>query len=283
MNEARRMQYLEAMGVDTFVPRFLLSNTLAPRLCVLPVESQPQAVAVASTGGLALAEVTVPKIESQSLRTLNEGLNSVLAELDLDRPSSRTRSKPTGKSSKESSSVPSEIIETQAARSEINAATVLDTFTVANFNLGMWFSDAGIQIIDSREPTDALPTETLLNNLLTACGLSKSVLPPMEVQVWPIPGPQEGDQSWSAACDMMVDFLDARFTHSPAKGIVVLGQAATKAILGETADFEALCFSTVTPKGFNLPVTILPALRALLYTPAEKRRIWSALKPQRQV
>ena len=36
MNEKQRMQYVEAMGIDMFVPRYLLSNSRAANQCPLP-------------------------------------------------------------------------------------------------------------------------------------------------------------------------------------------------------------------------------------------------------
>lgn len=47
MNEQRRMQYLDAMGIDMFVPRFVLAGAALSSQCELPVAKQAAAPAVA--------------------------------------------------------------------------------------------------------------------------------------------------------------------------------------------------------------------------------------------
>ena len=49
MNELNRMQYLGAMGIDTFVPRRLLPAAKVPVACALPIEWVSEAVAEGGT------------------------------------------------------------------------------------------------------------------------------------------------------------------------------------------------------------------------------------------
>lgn len=341
MNEARRMQYLEAMGVDMYVPRYVLPNAAAMRQCALPSaheqalrhggrgassDNTDSEVSLSAGGNRALSNAASALGELE-LRKLNDGLNSVLAMLD-DTPKSAAKPKSAANTGSNSPSVEvesevsaelaqltpainqpvdsssegakpltmSEPVDPLSAPaveqgSIVNTATdhaaSIDTIIsgltssaeAAQFNLNLWFlNESCIQVVDSREPADALPTEALLRNIVIAARLHGNVLPRAETQVWPFPGaPRGGDHSWSAASAMMTDFFGYRFEQAQAKGFVVLGEAAAKAVLGADISYSSLCFSSLQSERYQIPVLVLPSLRELLYQPALKSKLWPSL------
>lgn len=292
LTEQARTQYLEAMGVDSYVPRWHLTNAAQSQHCELAVEvttnpttknpitrtannTAPENVQ-SDTQGSASNTNTNTHLSNEQVTSLSESLSSVLAELsDSNTKTRRSSPRLADEKKSEQSASPQESIQ---SISDIQAQ-----LAPASFNLGLWLTDTQIQILDSRQKGDALPTEAFLSNMLLANGLMQTRLPPMETQVWPFPGALESERGWDAAHGMMVDFFQFRFKQSPARAILAFGEDAAKATLSPSINFDELCFSSDGAKHKDISVIVLPSLRTFLYEPALKSRLWSALDSVRSV
>ncbi len=293
IDEHRRAQYLDAMGLDTYVPRWVLPNALAPVACELGVEvgveelrvvdkpeteerveyhsSALSSEAVTAGASESVGEEPAQPLSREQVSSLNEGLSSVLAELSGEAPKREPR---------KIEALPESVSEEEVLKS-VDLSDVAVAQEKAKFNLGLWFTDTKIQILDSRKEGDALPTEVFLSNLLLGNALIQNRLPAMETQVWPFPGASEGEQGWVAACAMMSDFFQFRFEQSPATAIFAFGEEAARVILGADFNYQDACFSSVPSDDYGIPVTVLPSLRDFLYQPELKRKLWSALSNTR--
>ena len=290
MNEQRRAHYLEAMGLDTYVPRWRLPNACSPVACELAFEEPVPQTADSDKSLRAVTETGVASdvlstdqarspgsslsspLSNSLSRSLSKDLSNVLADLS---GSKTTRSSVLGDDANSADSV------TQNASESASESGLGHEHAEAKFHLGLWYTDTGLQVLDSREEGDALPIEVFLSNVLVGNGLIHSALPPMETQNWPFPGALEKERTWKAACIMLSDFFQARFQHSPARAILAFGEDAAKSILGEDLDFAERRFSSCVSENYNLPVYILPALREFLYEPDLKRALWEAFSPLR--
>jgi len=320
MNEYQRMQYLEAMGIETFVPRMRLVNAKLSLQCVLP---EPSLQIQANTGSVksaalvdaltdASAETPAKEggLSQQMLRDLNSSLNAPSdSRTGLGSGSgsgSGQISKHPRAEAQNIHSVDTQGVEPVQAHGR-SAGTSADNHVVrssetspstspsstdishtgetvankvesqnASFNLALWFiPDCNIQVVDSRQPQDALPTEALLTNILVATEFLKAGLPVAELQSWPLLG--SDDLSWAAASSFLNDFLSYRFQTKPAKAFLLFGEDAAKAVLGERFDFENQLFSKVPVDEYKVHALVLPSLRDLLYAPQSKRQLWSLL------
>jgi len=272
LNENRRLHYLEAIGIDTYVPRRLLVNAPEASLCELAIvetEAPGMELVSGASGSVsdpALSEGSVFKQEDNIGRPLNKTISSVLEGFS-DAP------------------VRKPVLAEVEAASETNSAASagqLDKATVkpeekARFQLGLWLTDTSIQVVDARQPGDALPTQVLLTNFLIACGLIQTNLSPMESQVWPLAGAPESEQGWEAACSMMEDFLQFRFEAKSTRALILCGQDAVKAALGPDAQYEAMLFKQERSAHYDVELVVLPALREFLYKPELKASVWKAL------
>jgi len=299
LNEHRRLQYLEAIGIDTYVPRWLLPNAPAAQLCDLPSPEELHASAEAGTEvGTKLAASAFAKdsanaskaarqhldtqdthstavreaVSSEAVSSLSKSLSSVLDDLSSTSP----RARPTSLTEKQNGDVNAEI-EDQSASGDERAAEV----ERVRFQLGLWITDTSIQVVDSREPGDALPTAALLQNMLIACGLMKTHLPAMGALVFPVAGTPEDEQGWSDAFSTMSDFFKFRFKAKPASAMIVCGEDAAKSVVGPDVDYQATLFTCLPIERLGLDAIILPSLRDFLYKPELKSSIWHALLPLR--
>ncbi len=266
MNEAQRMQYLDAIGIDMYVPRWRLPNAPEPVQARLP-ERVDRAGAASGNDAALPVESAAPSTEA--LSSLNEGLHSVLADLQLDTPVTRTASDASTSVAKEEGQKTGELDQSIAPPHEPEA----------EFELNEW-SLAGLEVFDSVHVGDALPTAALLRNILAQHGVLEGnlALPAHHRHPWPLPGrPQE--KRWSRANIYFEDVLSGRDSHQRVSHTLLFGEAALHAIAGPDQDFEKQIYSplTLSLDQRPLPALALPALRDLLYQPALKARAWEAL------
>lgn len=300
MNEYQRMQYLDAMGIDTFVPRFLLPSAKASLQCRVSTQDAANTTSADFSSSAVTDSTCYPpqtnELGSDELRSLSDGLNSVLSALDLDasspvkRSANNTSLNAQPKAEAESlvekgepagtdlSTTGPESAQAQTDNSSANEGAHAEA---ARFNLGLWFTDTQFQVVDSREAQDALPTDTLLTNILVSTGLLNAKLPPMEIQKWPIPGVNLSDQSWYAASSMLQDFLSVRFEKLAVKGFILFGEDAFYTVCGKSNDssetsYKNSLYNIVNVPSFNTTALVLPALREHLYQPQLKQSLWAA-------
>ncbi len=232
-----------------FVPRKRLVNAPAPRPCRLPRVKKEAVV----------TPVETPAQRGEGLSSAQSLATNIASKIAEKQPYKRDRA-----------AVESPSILVPEQQKDVAASD-------ANFVLNLWFSDKNIQVIDSRSRDDALPTATLLANILLVNGLLRMNLPAAEIQCWPLADHNIEDKSWAAAQSMMSDFLSARFSQKAPQALLLFGEAAVKAVLGEKSQFQSLCFTHHFSEEFSTPVYIFPSLKDILYSPDLKKPLWQAM------
>ena len=276
MNELTRMQYLDAMGIDMFVPTMRLSNAKVSVLCPLPeAEILPSASneALSDIGSnLSQAQPSADspiKATSIVASSLSEATSpvavaNVLADLRGDAKPNRVPAPNPTVSSDEQAASPHALVK----------------LTPAKFTLGMWRVGTHLQVLDSRAEGDALPTDVLLRNILRAHDLLPQSMPSQEILHWPLPGVALSDTSWAAAHEMVMSFLEGRLLANPVTHFVLFGEDAFCALMGEAeaANFTDALYQTVAVDAFAADAIVLPSLRYLLNNPLEKKLLWPIMQ-----
>jgi hypothetical protein len=255
MNELRRMTYLDATGIDMYVPRLRLQHAPQPKLCELPVAKTSESRPAESLQTERASPARGPSSIAELLATTSERTesdNEFTAKDHVDHSDSGS-----------------------AVEEKITGEIPVAEQSVA-FSLGLWSTDSALQIVDSVDPQDALPTHQLLTNILIARNLMRTQLPARELLSWPV-NPKAEQSGWTAAHAFISDFFDGRFQAKPAKAILVFGEAAAKVLMGEEFSFEERCWQTTSHSLFDIPVVVMPALKTLLYQPKEKQTLWRVL------
>ncbi|MFL0811613.1 MAG: hypothetical protein K6L76_14430 [Agarilytica sp.] len=265
MNEYQRMQYLDAMGIDTYVPRVLLpAAKVSEQLYIPKVEAVPV--------GEAQSPVVEPEVSVRSSagpQRVSIDLDSVLAGASGGAEPSADDAKKGVESDKEP--VKAEVTLKSLARGDVpQSQTDAVRFSLALWRVGDW------QIIDSRRQGDALPTDRLLANMLQQLGKLDVNLPRVEILNWPAVE-NKANQGWPEARALVQGFLDGRILAKPVSHFILMGQDAAHAVLGEELNFLEKQHTTQAVSDFNAKALVLPSLSDLLYAPHLKRDTWLSL------
>lgn len=293
MNEMQRQQYLEAIGIDSYMPRWILPVAPRPVACAsvtaTPVESvaantaplaNPAAVVSGVTPAAGLAQVTaaVAEVTAQVSSAPRAAAApavppvSVTETLAVLSEPAATRQQPTA----------------EAAVHRVAAATEVDP----QFALSMWRASDDLLVIDSRQAQLALPTEPLLANILLALGL-RQPLPRAEVLHWPMYDHPLAPKGEAAAKETLLAMLEARLEQQPVSYLLLMGaeachyilpdellpadssqpQASCQALLGKALRFDALKVTAI----------VVPSLSDMLQQPDLKATTWRAIQPLRQI
>lgn len=296
MNELIRMQYIDAMGIDMFVPRRQLLNAKASGLCDLPVRVKSgESVGAPSALADHLISDARGELEHRPLsKSSGAAVQSILE--DFTKPSKDNRSvSSTSSPISSSEALTHNQSEAIASKSE-KSAVVENVFSLisrkvsrekVDFSLGLWRVGHDLQVIDSRSRGDALPTETLLRNILRSheCISSPQQVPPQEIINWPLGDHAavvdsfdvDDDQSWSAAHEMLMSFLEGRLLSKPVKMFWLMGEDALKAVMGKEISFDDCVFNSISIDSFAAEALVLPSLRDCLTVPESKKRLWVAI------
>lgn len=261
MNELNRMQYLESMGIDSFVPRYLLPAAKSAVLCPLPVALEKAKASPLSNVIEAQTQNPSEAVnQSPDILIGNTLRNDVLK--NIDKISIDTTDEP--------------------IKNEINTAEIIEEVVLsakveaAKFSLSLWNIGDDIFVIDSRRQGDALPTQGLLTNILRAMGRLPLNMLNAEILNWPMV--ETHDASWPAARQMVHGFIEARIFDKPTPLFLLFGQDACSAVLGEMLDFDENLYQKVSIDVFSADAVILPSLADLLYLPLAKAKVWQSLK-----
>lgn len=254
MNELQRMQYLDAMGIEMFVPRLLLSHSAKSLRCELPVTTELMPVP--------------DQQDSRSLPQLAKGVHSVV-EATAD-AGSRVLSEFSREASAPAKLARAEVLLPQNTPS---ANPVEDV----RFSLSLWSLENGVMIIDSREPRAAFPTDKLLFNILLSTGFLSLNLPRAEVLNWPLAASRNADHGWQAASDMVHAYLEASSQKKMLRQLVLMGSDAWRAVLGPDLGSELEHGHKSVLKTLEAQILILPSLVEILRKPEYKKRVWHFL------
>ena len=257
MHELHRAEYLQALGVTSYMPRFVLPHAPAPRQAQLP-----PAPAESSAGENPLprsaAQLMVADAEPQlapeqhaPAQRKPESQPEVLREIGVITDS--TRIAPT--SAQPAAATP--VAPPQQA--------------VEPFVLSCWWLGDELLAVDSREPGAALPVEALFNNIARA--LNWHELPREQDRLrWPLAENRfAAAAAASDARDTCSSWLEAASARRPVKSIWLMGRQAR--------DFCApLPLGQPVTDWNGISIVAMPSLTQLLQQPERKRALWQLLQ-----
>ncbi|MGQ9425465.1 hypothetical protein ACXYTJ_07345 [Gilvimarinus sp. F26214L] len=266
VNEASRRHYLHALGIESYVPRFVLPGAAEspilpdePEVTPVPAESGPEPVAA--------NQARVVSEAASATGTKPSPVAEILGP-EPDKKKARPQSEP---------GVP--------------------RGTQHRFQLGAWRIDSDVVVLDSRQPRAALPVESLLSNIRAALGFGGTPLAPPEQLRWPhgesmnIPL----EQSVVDARAMVHAYLAAQYEKQPFRTVLLMGGSATRHGLAATDSEGAIAdaggwngkaMAALLGRSFELDLggaiavcaIPLPSLANLLQKPELKGRVWQAIR-----
>ena len=303
MNEIQRQQYLDAMGIDTYMPRWILPAAASPFSCqpVLP-ESESQASSQLQSNSLPVAAAESALAESQNTSAAaTPAASASMASAPataVENPSTPDRSsapQPPSAAQDVLSSVAAEP-KPSASNKPVSADSILQSLSNEKrpdprFALSLWRVSDELMVIDSRHSELALPTEPLLLNILSALGFPRQPLPKVEVLRWPMFENSYEPQVQAVARETLQAILEAMLEKQPCKYLLLMGAEACHYLLGDDQlgeGFDAkVSIASSLGRSFSLEALsaaaiVVPSLSDILQQPELKRRTWQAIQPLRQ-
>lgn len=250
MNERVRMQYLEAMGIEMFVPRWQMPCAKVSGQAVLPVAQEP-------SPPKSMTSMPTPEPALAGRVAGHEVVSDIVARL------------------KEQVGEPTAVPKPGTKERDLRAAAV-DEDEPLRFTLNVWSVNNRLMVVDSHQPRQALPTHSLLANMLFSKGVHKPIGAPEAVQ-WPAVNDIGG--GLLKARDMVNAFLGARLGRTSATTLWLLGEDAFRVVAptGKT-------YSDAVGKAFDIPelsvlALVLPSLSEILRDPSLKAQVWATVAP----
>lgn len=299
MNEVQRQQYLDAMGIDTYMPRWILPAAASPFSC--------QPVLPESPSVLAPAEATEPAqstVQGASEIAANAPVAAVpIAAVNEASPSSQSSdpqsaSQPVSVAKDVLASVVSPTTESKpaAAATPVSADSILQSLSGEKrpdprFALSLWRVSDQLMVIDSRHSELALPTEPLLLNILSALGFPRQPLPKAEVLRWPMFENSYEPQGQAVARETLQAMLEAMLERQPCKHLLLMGAEACHYLLGDEqlgegfdakASFDCHLGQAFSLETLAVDAIVVPSLSDMLQQPQLKSQTWQAIQPLRQ-
>jgi hypothetical protein len=257
MNELNRQAYLAALGLENYMPRWRLPEAPEPYACVLPEIQLVQVLTHSDAPSVSAAA----SLERQFVSPPNKGIaEEVLAAFSA--PAPKLDKSPVGF---DAASILAQLEKPKAAPK------------VQPFSLSLWRPEPGFLIIDERNTQLALPTELLLSNMLRACfGIAKSALGE-EVLRWPMIENSFVSRTEIDARTELQTWLAVENELRPITRLWLMGHNASRYLLPEATDLEAVKWNLWTLAAPDIKALILPSLNQLLQQPLLKAKLWASL------
>ncbi|WP_346838870.1 hypothetical protein [Microbulbifer sp. SAOS-129_SWC] len=268
MNELQRAEYLSALGVPSYMPRFVLPLAPQPRQARLPVAeakapANPLPQSAAQIRAALAAEAAEPGgTPDQSVSA------AVAAEL-----APQAAAAPTPELARQVGEL---VHDTRAAPQPAPVAEVAPPAqSVEPFVLSCWWLGDELLAVDSREPGAALPVEALFNNIAHALGWHQ--LPREQDRLrWPLAENRFGPAASAVeARDTCGAWLEAASARRPVKSIWLMGEQARQFCAPVPLDTSAE--QPVTDWN-SVRIVAMPSLSELLREPQRKRGLWQLLQ-----
>ena len=299
MNEIQRQQYLDAIGIDTYMPRWILPRAASPFSCqpVLPqAEANHQAIAQAAAVNPAIseregrAEIAAP---AGGAIVVTEPLNEQSAVAAASpQPEIPAKTAPLDVLA----SIEGAPEAAKKSSAPVSAKSILDALSDEKrpdprFALSLWRVNEDLMVVDSRHSELALPTEPLLRNILSALGFAPQPLPNAEVLRWPMFENNYEPQGQAIARETLQAMLEGMLESQPCKYLLLMGAEAchyilSEAHLGEGFDPQASLKShlgqSFVMEEMSVSAIVVPSLNDMLQQPLLKRDTWRAIQPLRQ-
>ncbi|MBB5212926.1 hypothetical protein [Microbulbifer hydrolyticus] len=260
MNELQRTEYLTALGLTSYMPRFRLPLAPEPLQAPLPPpaderpEATPAAVAVmAAVAGVAADAATTPGEPHAQPDTRPE----------------QVRPEPSADMGRVLGSITAETRVAPAASQVTPVAP--PQRQVAPFVLSCWRLGEEVLAVDSREPGSALPVESLFGNIVRALGWHQLASERNKLR-WPLAeSPFAAAAGADDARDTCSSWVEAACARKPVKTIWLMGQQAQ-----EFCAPAPMTEAVADWQGVRL--VSMPSLTELLQEPARKREVWNLLR-----
>lgn len=256
MNERARQQYLSALGIDSFVPRVILPWAPQPRLCPLP-----EIIEEAHTANRPRLSDTpldnAPAKRHVKAAGASASVGDVLGDMGI--PAS---SKPVRK-------VPVSLAAPKARQG------------VTPLHLHVWRTESNLLILDEHKPGSALPTETLLFNILLACRSQQKPLGAAERMRCPLNDQLAQIYSHADLREELQAWLAEALAQQPETELWLMGGELARCFIPPDNNplevrftWPQLSLSAHSPA---VKALIAPSLTDMLEQPALKRPMWKAL------
>lgn len=243
MTEQRRMEYLDALGIEQFVPRRRLPGA-KPSLALIRTDVPEESTAVP------VAPAATAQVEVQTLQSIAPLISHVTERLTA-----------------------AQVVEAPKPSARQHTSNPLvPPQKVLRFALTVWHLPGWLWI-DSRQSQQALPTDALLHNMLAALRLKEPVK--AEIIKWPPVESPLQVQDWAQAREMMRSFLAPRL--EPDERLILMGEAAYNACTHGPFDYAERLAAGDLQHPTN-PCVLLPSLAQILTEPQLKARIWRQLQ-----
>ncbi|WP_160154487.1 hypothetical protein [Microbulbifer sp. ALW1] len=263
MNELQRTEYLTALGVTSYMPRFRLPQAPEPRQAPLPppVEDIPEVAPAAAVMAAIGADIAPEKAS-----LINAGREQVISAAE---PTPEISAKPSPDVSRVIGSITTE---TRVAAAPSKATPVAPPQqSIKPFVLSCWWLGEELLAVDSREPGLALPVESLFGNIARALGWHQLETRRDKLK-WPLAeNPFATAADAADARDTCSSWLEAACARKPVKSIWLMGQQAQDYCAPVALDDAVVDWQGV-------PVVAMPSLTELLTEPARKRALWQQLR-----
>lgn len=273
------MQYLEAMGIDMYVPRWVLPGALPSRLAPLPYEAQPDLSHQAQTveresfaGGQEqmLAPDGLGSKDDDYQQAAESGPGAEIASARV----SGIMAQLGGTAKTNAQDRP----EKSAPPSADNTGKGTETEVGVRFTLNIWPVNPHLLVLDSHQPRRGLPTTQLLTNILFAKGVTAYHSAP-ETLIWPVALGLAGPTGWTAAREMVGEFLGSRLEARPVSYLWLMGEEAFRAVAPDTASYVQSLGQALTLPHYDTLALVLPSLSDMLTDPSLKAHTWAAIAP----
>ncbi|MEE8059193.1 MAG: hypothetical protein V3T17_15355 [Pseudomonadales bacterium] len=268
MNERQRQAYMQAMGVDCYIPRLQLPGALASQPCQMP-----EWVEVLGERQACVAEVNASQVNASQANAAND---VVAVSTDATPTAQKNASGSTAAMQALFNDEPKSTVVNTVANA--TAARVRKTQTakqpIPRFALSM-IRGGNILIIDDGLPSNIDPADyrCLIHNMLFALGAGKQQLS-IDTFVWPMIRNSNIDQSETAVRQTLEAFLAKQIEQLDAHYVLVMGDIVARYLVDE-----------VMPVGEFIqhpqwPVHLIRTLSAhrMLAQPELKREVWKDLQ-----
>ncbi|WP_139309957.1 hypothetical protein [Teredinibacter haidensis] len=254
MNERQRMQYMEAMGIDMFVPRFTLPQAQISQLCELPEfpanQESPPLPVIDDRAGLRTAKAIGGLLEES--RLVDQLVAAPVSTTEVVEPEKQVFTEP-------------------SVDAGIQQA--------AEFTLDLWRVSEHLLVMDARKVGAALPTEALLSNILRACG-QQGAPAVADTLRWPLTDLPGKPKSWAAAREMVASFLEGKLLSRPVTTMMLFGEESFRvlsAVEPGVQAYQSALYERVSIDSFAADALVFPSLAQLLHQPALKKNVWQSL------
>jgi hypothetical protein len=315
MLEKHRLTYLDALGIENYMPRYQLVNALPSQLLSDDALREPTAFSTADVQSIALTgdksatesnlvrDDAVPDAHtlqkgSESSHVASTVATDVMSALGIAPQESKSVGSTTLRAEVEKQNVSDPKPEPSVDQTE--SVPVIDKADI-RFSLNIWRIKNELLVIDSRQPAAALPTEKLLQNILRSIGYPLAQLPPSDLVRWPLFSSKKFsnkkftnkkstqlDSNQSSEEDearaMVQAYLSAQCSRAPIKTLLLLGVNAANFALTPTEGEGANTFydlhkgTAVDTPLWESKVLVAPSLVDMLHDPMQKRVTWQALQ-----